>query len=283
MICVADGGSTKCDWLCVDENGVEVVSFTTRGLNPYFLSSDDIAKAMDADTAGMTQFRKADHVYFYGAGVANASLADRVREGLSRIFPAADIQVEHDVMGAALAVYEGEPCVACILGTGSNACWFDGKEVKQAVPSLAHILGDEGSGSWFGKQLLRAYFYRQLPTELHEAFTETYRLTEEELIEKVYRTPNENVWLAGFSRFFSEHRSYPLLSQWLKEGFDAFIETHVVPYSTWGSTKVHFVGSVAAAFEKELRRSCEVHGVNAGKVIAKPLRPLAAQLLTQSR
>lgn len=279
MICIADGGSTNCDWLCLDENGAEVTSFTTRGLNPYFLSSDDIAKAMDEDTRDQMQFRAAQRVFFYGAGVANLSLSQTVRIGLEKVFPRAEITVAHDVLGAALAVFEDDPCVACILGTGSNACWFDGTEIRQAVPSLAHILGDEGSGSWFGKQLLRAYFYHQLPPELSEAFEDKYKLTEEELIEKVYRTPNENVWMAGFSLFYDEHRSHPLLSQWLKEGFDAFLQTHVLPYKEWDKAQVHFVGSVAAAFENELRSCCDAHGINHGKILAKPLRALGEQLL----
>lgn len=278
MICIADGGSTKCDWVLVNEQGQTLDTLQTSGLNPYFLSADDIAKAMDAALSPSSRFREAQKVFFYGAGVANAQLAEILRTGLEQVFTNALVEVHHDVLGAALAVYEDEPIIACILGTGSNACLFDGISMRQEVPSLAHILGDEGSGSYLGKSLLRAFFYKQLPSELAVAFESEYGLTEEEMIEHVYRQPHENVWLASFAPFFSSHRGNAWVESTLQESFDAFLKVHVLAYPEHTSVKVGFVGSIADRFQDVLRAQCEKSGLEVGRIVARPIPSLVERV-----
>jgi N-acetylglucosamine kinase-like BadF-type ATPase len=278
MICIADGGSTKCDWVLVDTQGEVLESFQTRGLNPYFLSSDDIAKAMDADTATSSRFREAKKVFFYGAGVANVQLARTLRTGLEQVFTGAVVEVHHDVLGAALAVHEDESVIACILGTGSNACLFDGVKMQQAVPSLAHILGDEGSGSYLGKALLRGYFYKQLPLDLAKAFESEYKLTEDALIEHVYRQPYENVWLASFAPFFSKHRGEEWIEATLAQSFDDFLKIHVTAYPEHNTVKAGFVGSIAERFQDVLKQRCALLGIEVGKIAGRPIPELVKRI-----
>jgi glucosamine kinase len=175
MILIADSGSTKCDWLLL--NGDQIaVECNTMGFNPYFHDSATI-EAHVREKAELMQYADAvDAIYFYGAGSSSAELKAIVASALKNLFPNANIQVGHDLDGAALATYEGQPHIACILGTGSNSCFFDGKSIYEEVPALAYILGDEGSGSYIGKRLLADFFYKRMPQALAAEFQQTYKM-----------------------------------------------------------------------------------------------------------
>ncbi|MEO0405375.1 MAG: ATPase, partial [Bacteroidota bacterium] len=209
-----------------------------------------------------------------GAGSSNQELNDRMKLGLKRVFAHADILVDHDLVGAAYAAYDGVPNITCIMGTGSNSCFFDGEQVSEEIPSLAYVIGDEASGSYFGKQLLRAYFYKKLPTELHDSFTEKYNLSKEELIHKVYNEPHSNVYLASFMKFLGDHSDHPLFQKWVEDGIRNFIQIHVKCFKQWENVPVNFIGSVGYYFEDCLRKAAQKEEITVGKIIKKPIYSL---------
>lgn len=275
MILIADSGSTKCDWLVIDSTGQRHGDFSTMGFNPYFHSTAFVVNQL-GETPQVTAVANAvEHVFFYGAGSSTPSLCKIISDALKQVFPKAQVLVEHDLLGAAYAVYDGRPCIASILGTGSNSCHFDGKTLSEEVPALAYILGDEGSGSWFGKALLRAYFYKQLPDEIRTAFEETYTLTKDELVHCVYGNPHANVWLAGFMPFISRFRDHALIRQWMRDGLRTFVNIHVKCFPDYATTPCHFVGSVAWYFSDVLAEVCREEGIPLGNIVQKPIETLA--------
>ncbi|MBL7941321.1 MAG: ATPase, partial [Flavobacteriales bacterium] len=271
MILIADSGSTKCDWALLDESGNKRAEFETMGLNPYFHSEEQIENSLRVHPALMECASSVTHVFFYGAGSSTEQMCNIMRHGLSKVFTHAEIAVEHDLLGSAMATYDGEPCISCILGTGSNSCYFDGREVFEEVPSLAYILGDEASGSYFGKKLLQAYFYKQLPDDLRNDFEKAYAPTKEDIIYRIYRQPNANTYLASFMKFIGEHRDHPLIVQWITDGMRHFIGIHVKCFANWREVPVHFVGSIGHYFEHCLRKAAEAEGIRLGRIVQKPI------------
>lgn len=275
MILIADSGSTKCDWLLIDEKGERLNEYRSIGLNPYFHSADFIAKTLSENTNMMHSAKAIEKVYFYGAGASTSRLCKIIEEGLARVFVNAEVIVDHDLVGAAYSVYDGRTNITCIIGTGSNSCRFDGKEVYEEVPALAYILGDEASGSYFGKMLIANYFYKRLPEELMKRFDETYHLTKDEMIDAVYKKANANVYLASYMKFFTQNGGHPLLRAWVKEGIRKFIDIHVKCFDDWQELPVHFIGSVGYYFEETLKTVCKEEGVLLGNIIKKPIYTLA--------
>lgn len=271
MILIVDSGSTKSDWALLDERGNRLGDFDTMGLNPYFHSEEVIKNAVAANQPLAAYADKISAVYFYGAGSSTPTMQSIVKRGLQGVFTKAEIVVDHDLVGCAYATYDGENCISCILGTGSNSCGFDGKEIWEAVPSLAYILGDEASGSWYGKILLREYFYKKLPADLRESFEHTYNISKDELINKVYREPNANVYLASFTRFLGQHAQHPHVINWVKTGMLEFIDIHVKSFDNWQTMPVHFVGSVSHYFKHCLEMAAAESGICLGQVIKKPI------------
>jgi hypothetical protein len=245
--------------------------FQTMGLNPYFHSPDVIEKAIKDNAPFYALADQIKHIFFYGAGSSTSEMHAIMRAGLERVFKHAEILVEHDQLGSAMAVYDGEPCIACILGTGSNSCYFDGENVSEEVPSLAYILGDEASGGYFGKILLQEYFYKKLPSDLRASFEEKFAPTKDEIINKIYREPNANVYLASFMKFIGEHRDHPHVKAWVKRGMLHFIDIHVKCFANYREVPVHFVGSIGYYFHDCLQAAADEAGIRLGKVIRKPI------------
>jgi N-acetylglucosamine kinase-like BadF-type ATPase len=216
--------------------------------------------------------------FFYGAGSSSEDMCSVIKDGLSRVLVNSEVHVGHDLEGAAYSTWSGTPSITCILGTGSNSCYFDGKDVIEEVPSLAYILGDEGSGSWFGKKLLQAFFYKQLPKHIHDDFISLFGVEGADVNsvnKRVYTEPNPNVYLASFSTFIGKHKDEPIIQKWLLEGFTAFLEVHVECFEDFKSVPVHFIGSVAYHFQNELKQACFRRGIQVGNLIKKPIDGLA--------
>jgi len=249
--------------------------FHTMGFNPYFHDADLVEREMKGNSQAMAIAKDVDRVYFYGAGSSSPELCAVIAEGLERVFPDAVVHVGHDLDGAAYSTYTGEPAVTCILGTGSNSCMFDGQDVSEEVPALAYILGDEGSGSWFGKKLLAGFLYRKLPAEIQADFHSKYGLDKLSITRKVYQEPDANVFLASFMTFLGQHKDHPFIQNWLDEGFKAFLDAHVACFEGAENMPVHFVGSVAYHFQDALKRACADRGYTVGNIIKKPIDGLA--------
>ena len=274
-ILIADSGSTKCDWMVVDEQGTNLSEFHTMGFNPYFHDADLVESKMRESEEAMALANEVSKVYFYGAGSSSEALCSVIREGLERVFTQANVHVGHDLDGAAYSTYAGEPAITCIIGTGSNSCYFDGSTASEEVPALAYILGDEASGSWFGKRLLSLHLYHKLDPVVDADFVSTFGFSKDDIVNRVYQEPNANVFLASFMTFIGRHQEVPQIISLLEEGFQAFIDVHVKCYKNYKEVPVHFVGSVAYHFQPVLRHVCEREGISVGQIIKRPIDGLA--------
>lgn len=278
MILIGTSGSTKCDWRLLKEGEINK-KFSSKGINPFVHSEEEIVENLQ-EADDFNKYR--DYlkvVYLYSAGCPSKPLRVIVQRALSKVFPKAHHYVNHDIVAAALATYEGTPAITCILGTGSNSCYFDGDIVDQEVPALDFILGDEGGGSYYGKWLLKQYLYKKLPEDLKEKFEDSYKLNAGEVLDKVYFQSHPNVYLASFMKFIEENQAHPFILEKLKEGTDEFIKYYVTCYAQHKKIKTHFVGSIAANFENIIREKAEVHSLQVGRFIKEPINGLVEYLI----
>lgn len=273
MLLIADSGSTKCDWRLV-RNDRSFTDFKSLGINPYFHDEAFIAQELRKNAVLMQHAAEVKAVFFYGAGCSSTELKRRVEHGLSAVFQRAQIHVDHDLVAAAFAVYDEEPCIACILGTGSNSCHFDGDIVREEVPALAYILGDEGSGSYFGKKVLADFLYKRLPQAMSDELKSEYHLTKDSIIDRVYMKPHANVYLASFMRFISSHRGTPYVDNLIADGLRHFMDIHVRSFRDYRKVKTHFVGSVAHYQEDILRDVAAEMDIQVGIITKKPIEGL---------
>ncbi|MDA0686818.1 MAG: hypothetical protein O3C22_08320 [Bacteroidetes bacterium] len=270
MILVADSGSTKCDWVFTD--GTETrLTYHTMGFNPFFHSTDLIESEIRKNEELAATAPAVEHVFFYGAGASHESRNEIVAEALRRVFTNAQVVVDHDLTGAVCATCGDDPGIACILGTGSNSCYFDGKDVYEEVPALGYVLGDEAGGTFYGKELLRMYLYHELPDKVHAALEKEFNLTKEGIFEAVYNKPNPNVYLASFMRFLSDQREEKWVRDFIYNGFSKFINIHIWKYENHKEVPVHFVGSVAFYFSDLLREACKIHRLQIGVITREPV------------
>lgn len=267
---IADGGSTKTDWLLL-HNDQEMLRTTTQGTNPILVSPLDIERCFTTELLSVKGFVQPDEIEYYGAGCRGENCA--VLEGILRkVMPQAKrIRVGSDLVGAARALFgDNDEGIACILGTGCNSGLYLGGEIVQNIPPLGYILGDEGSGAVLGRRLVGDIFKRLLPDELCAAFDETYHLTADQLITHVYKMPSANRYLAQFTHFLSTHRAHPAVHALLIEEFERFFRRNVVAYQR-ADLCVSFVGSVAYYFSDELKEAAHHCGFKVGRIIKAPL------------
>jgi N-acetylglucosamine kinase-like BadF-type ATPase len=273
MYFIVESGSTKSDWVLVDSKNNQSF-YSTMGFNPYFHSSDLIETELKKQVDILAVADEIQGVYFYGAGCSSDEMNEIVHVGLKRIFKNATVVVDHDLLACAYATYTGSPAISCIIGTGSNSCLFDGEEITEVVPALGYILGDEGSGSYFGKQLLSNFLYHKLPAHVEADFIATYKLDKDQIVNHVYREPNANVYIASFMPFIAKHKGEPFFSDMVYAGFKRFMEVHVCCYDNFQNTEVHFVGSLSKIFESELNKAAGELGVTVTSIIQKPVTGL---------
>ena len=271
MLIVVESGSTKSDWMLVEGNSREKVS--TIGFNPYFHSEDDVEEELRKHCALMDIASEVTDIYFYGAGCSIPELNAKIERGLKRIFRNAEVSVDHDLNACAYATYNGTPEIACILGTGSNSCYFDGEEVREEIPALDYVLGNEGGGTYFGKQMLADFLYKRLPKELHEEM-EALDLDKKTIVDNVYIKSNANVYIASFMPILIKHKSLPYCQQLIREGIEKFIEIHVKCFENYKHVEVNFVGSVAHLLSEELIKVCEEKKIKVGAIVRRPLERL---------
>ena len=281
MILVADSGSTKCDWKLGDSSNPEILLTHTMGFNPFYHNTDFIKKEISKN-AELLEFRnEVTELYYFGAGCSSAARNLLVEEALRDIFVHAKIQVSHDVSASAIATCGAEEGISCILGTGSNSTFFDGKSTfRQMVPALGYILGDEGSGSYLGKRLLSDFLYKRLPTELHAFLKDEMALNKELIFEKTY-AEHANVYLASFAKVLSDFKTLDYVQNLVRKGFREFIEIHLLTYPELKKVKVHFICSVAYYFQEELKEVCADYEIEVSKVIKQPIHDLMSHYLRQ--
>lgn len=278
MQLIVDAGSTKTDWSFCEGETI-VLSVRTQGINPCNMTNESILTILSdellSETDGIIQCTCISAVYYYGAGCATESICEEMRSVLRTSFPNADIQVESDMLGAARALCGHKEGIACILGTGSNSCLFDGTGIADQTPSLGYILGDEGSSAALGRHLLSDCLKRQLPDKLSKEFMERYHLTKDIIIENVYRKPMANRYMASFAPFLYEKRDIPQIHNLLISCFREFIQYNVMNYHrSW--LPINFVGSLAVSFTTELTEAAESLSMSVGTILRSPMAGLIA-------
>ncbi len=270
MIVIADSGSTKTDWRIIIGQE-EQVQMATIGFNPFFVSSATVEKELQKEFIKKFPTEKAEKVFFYGAGCSDDFRCSIIELGLKPIFPNAAIFVESDLMAAARATCTDKPGIACILGTGSNSCFYNGEEINDKIPSLGHLLGDEGSGNYMGKMLLRRYFYRELQDDIKIKFKNTFKFEDRALINRMYKDKTANVFFASFSKFIFDNKEHPNIHELINNALSDFVERQILKYSNYDSVPIHFVGSIAHYFKENLENVLSEHRLRLGKVIRKPI------------
>lgn len=269
MILVADSGSSKCDWVLTDGKQAPI-AFKTSGLNPNYVSEEEIV-AIVTPAFNSLATDSVTHLFFYGAGCSTDESRDIVKKAMTRLLKNARILVSHDLEGSAIATCGNEEGIACILGTGSNVCHWDGKAIKAQVPvfGMGYILGDDGSGSHLGKTLLRKFLYNELPVELRNELLKT-GLNKDVIVEYTYLKPGANVFIAGFSEFVAQHISHPFIKDMVMDCFDTFFKTHILKYN-YQTIPVNFVGSIAYVFREQLQTVANRYGANIKTIIRQPI------------
>ena len=273
-ILIADSGSTKADWrLITSQQTVE--AYATLGLNPYLHTDDGLFQEIDQNLRTKIHC-PVDEIYFYGAGVANEEKAELLRQTLRRVFPSArTVEAYSDLFGAARALCGVNPGVVCILGTGSNSCYYDGQKMVDNVPPCGYILGDEGSGAVLGRKLLSAFLKRCLSAPVHQKLIEQHQLTKDEILERVYKKPFPNRYLAGFTVFMRENLGDESIVKLIETGFEEFLDRNVVHYPQHKELPIHFTGSIAFYFKEQLERVLLRYRLQLGRIIQAPADDLA--------
>lgn len=274
MIAIVDGGSTKCDWVILESSGKITQKTETLGFNPNIINADLIPQEIEKN---QHLFFIKDHlqeIYFYGSGCGTSENKATIETQFKKVFPFANVTVKEDMTAAAYAAYNGKPAIVCILGTGSNSCYFDGNIVRRDLPSLGFLIGDEGSGSAIGKQLLRRFFMKKLPKELHQDFVETYHLTIEEAIKNMYHNSRANAYLAEFNRFVVQRIKHPYFQNMVFDEMKNFFEYQVLPYDEAREAEINFIGSIAFVYEDILRSAAAELNLTVGIIVQKPIESL---------
>lgn len=274
MVAIVDSGSTKSDWVILDDFKKVFLKTETIGFNPNFINRELIAPEIQKNSNLISVKNSITKVFFYGSGCGVEKNRETIETELKKVFDKAEIIVKEDLMAAAYAAYKGKPAIVCILGTGSNSCYFDGENLKIELPSLGFLIGDEGSGSAIGKQLVRRYFMKKLPADLHNEFEADYKLTIEDALKNMYHAPRPNAYLADFNKFVVERKDHPYLVNMVFEEMKNFFEYQVIPYQESHDAEINFIGSIAYYYENILRSVAEELNLNVGHVVQKPIESL---------
>jgi glucosamine kinase len=275
MFAIVDGGSTKCDWIILDNSGKVLFKTETIGFNPNITDAHLIPAEINKNPQLFTESENIEYLFFYGSGCGVPENCFLVEQELQKVFTNARITVKEDMMAAAYAAYDGKPAVICILGTGSNSCFFDGENIRRDLPSLGFLIGDEGSGNALGKILLKNYFMKKFQEDLHQEFEETYDLEIEDVIKNMYHNPRANAYLADFSKFILARKQHPYLQHLVFEEIKNFLDYQVLPYEESTNCEINFIGSIAHYYEDILRAAAAEMHLKVGKVVQKPIESLA--------
>lgn len=272
MILIADSGSTKCDWKLISSSG-KTESLCTSGINPFFRSADSIhEELLVALLPGLKE--KVDQIHFYGSGIINDEKANVIRLALGKLFPTAGIELFSDIVAASRSLFGTNQGIACILGTGSNACLYDGQKVVEGISPLGFILGDEGSGAVLGRRLLGDFFKEVMPEPLRKKFEQEYQPIRAEVLQRVYKAERPNQYLASFVPFLSEELSTDYAKELVKGSLNDFFQRNVIKISDYKSYSIGFVGSVAYHFRELVAETCDNYHLNCQAILQNPLEEL---------
>lgn len=283
MILIADSGSTKCDWVLLDLKGDIIFKTRTLGLNPNVLTTQKMHRRLAESEEIAHVNEEVSQIYFYGAGCGTEKNKIRLKRFLEKYFRRADCEVHEDLMGACLSV-TNSPGIVCILGTGSNACLFDGQKLETHTPSMGYILMDEASGNYFGKRLLRDYYYKTMPENIAAKLAKEYDLTPNKVKDNLYKNENPNAYLADFTKFIFSYDSMPdYFENMLKEGLKIYLDRWVMPFPEAKELPIHFVGSVAFFAEKIIAEVLSDREMELGNIQRNPIDSLTVYFQNKIR
>ncbi len=267
---IADSGSTKAEWCLVYAGKKKTIN--TQGISPYFLNEGQILDILENELKKhMKKLPMPDEIFYYGTGCSNPVNIKMIKTTLKKAFPGARIEVDHDLMGAARAICGREKGIACILGTGSNSCYYNGKKIVKNSPGIGFILGDEGSGAYLGKKVIQYYLYNTFDEDLMERFKARFSVTADEILDAVYKKPLPNRYLATFVPFLTENRGHFMIENILEDAFNDFFFNHVYKYRESWSMPINFVGSVAYGFRDVLKELALTYELQMGKILKNPM------------
>ena len=269
---IADSGATKTEWCLL--NGNKKTIFITQGMSPYFISADQMHMILMNELKPVLKKANVDEIHYYGTGCSNPDNVKVVKKVFKNIFPDAKIEVDHDLMAAAKALCGKEKGIACILGSGSNSCYYNGKKIIKNSPGLGYILGDEGSGAYLGKKVIQYYLYNTFDEDLRSRFDAKFVTNSTEILNAVYKQPLPNRYMASFAIFLAENRGHYMIENIIEDGLNDFFFNHVYKYKESWTLPVHFVGSIANGFKDVLIDLCKSYQLQLGKVMKNPMQGL---------
>lgn len=273
MILIVDSGATTTEWVFVRNNEI-VKRHLGPGFNPYYFKDENYLIKLEEEISNEIHFADIETIYFYGSGCSSETNCALVKSSLWESFPNANIHLHHDLYGAAVALCGKEVGIACILGTGSNSCLWNGEEILENVPSLGYLLGDEGSGTYLGKIILAEILIEAAPKEISELFYERYDMDLPTILDKMYKEPNPNKFLSSISKFAYDHISNPWIKKMVERNFNDFIDKQVSKYTEFENHEISFVGSVAFGFQDILIEVLKSRNLIPGKFIKSPIDDL---------
>ena len=266
---IADSGSTKAEWCLLD--GKKKKTIITQGISPYFLSAQQIQALLEKELKPKLKNNLPAEIYYYGTGCSNPANVKIIKTALQNVFGKIKIAVDHDLMGAARALCGKEKGVACILGTGSNSCYFDGRRIVKNSPGLGFILGDEGSGAYLGRKVIQHFLYNTFDPDLMDRFNAKFNTNAVEILEAVYKGPLPNRYLASFTGFLAENRGHYMIENIIEDSFNEFFFNHLYKYKESWTHPIHFIGSVAFGFKDVLKDMCSNYELQLGRVLKQPM------------
>jgi len=269
---IADSGATKCQWTLI--LGKEKKSITTIGISPYFLSVEQIIETINKGLQKKLTPEKIDAIYFYGTGLSNPTNVTILKKALKKVFKNATLDIQTDLVAVARATCQTKKGVACILGTGSNTGYYNGKGIAKNSPGLGYVLGDEGSGAYLGKKVLQYYLYKTFDEELMLSFENKYKLNKDQILDAVYKQPLPNRYMASFSTFLSEHRGHYMIENIIEDGLNDFFFTHLNKLNESWLYPIHFSGSIAYVFRDIIKQLAAAYEIELGKIIKSPMEGL---------
>jgi N-acetylglucosamine kinase-like BadF-type ATPase len=273
MILIADSGSTKTNWTLMEDQRI-VNTVQTVGMNPYFITSETVEAILKADLVPNIQADFVKEIYFYGSGCSTENNNNMLRDAMMIFFRKAMISVYHDILGAARSLLGKKKGIACILGTGCNACYYDGAEVFSIVPSLGYLFGDEGAGSNLGKIFMEKYLKNNLPQEIKIEFEKEYGLSLEDILNALYNRPFPNRFLASFSKFIGPRKDHPFIHELVKRSFQSFIDEQIKKYPDYKRLPISFVGSIAWYYRNILLEAAIENNLHVGTILKSPMEGL---------
>jgi N-acetylglucosamine kinase-like BadF-type ATPase len=269
---IADSGSTKTEWCLL--NGKKKLSVTTQGISPYFLDGKQVVGILQTELVPKLKKQVPTEIYFYGTGCSNPANVKMIKKAIQSVFPGKQVHVDHDLMGAAKALCGHEKGLACILGTGSNSCYYNGKRIVKNSPGLGYVLGDEGSGTYLGRKVIQYYLYNTFDPDLMDRFQAKYQTSANEILDAVYKKPLPNRYLAGFAGFLAENRGHFMVENIIEDGFNDFFFNHIYKYRESWTMPINFVGSIAWVFRDVLKEMCLSYELQVGKILKNPMEGL---------